>query len=216
MILASSLTGMLFALTGGQPLIILGATGPMLVFEEILFTFCKDSDIDYLAFREWIGLWTALLCIILVATDASALVQYITRFTEETFSVLISVIFIYEAISKIFGIGGEYLISINFANPDVYRNCACVTNSTNLTLTNQTTTTTTLIGYLPPMTDEDCEAASGTVSGSHCPKGQREVLFLSIILMSGTFLVALYLKAFQKSRFLPSSVRGIEIYASIY
>uniref|UniRef100_A0AC34FZ18 Bicarbonate transporter-like transmembrane domain-containing protein n=1 Tax=Panagrolaimus sp. ES5 TaxID=591445 RepID=A0AC34FZ18_9BILA len=40
----------------------------------------------------------------MVITDASALVSYITRFTEECFATLIAVIFIYEAIMKWFKI----------------------------------------------------------------------------------------------------------------
>lgn len=39
--------------------------------------------------------------LLIVAFDLSALVQYITRFTEESFAILISVIFIYEAFTKI-------------------------------------------------------------------------------------------------------------------
>lgn len=34
-----------------------------------------------MGFRAWIGLWTALILIIVVVTDGSALVKYITRFT---------------------------------------------------------------------------------------------------------------------------------------
>lgn len=37
----ASLTGVAFSLFGGQPLIILGSTGPVLVFEKILFQFCR-------------------------------------------------------------------------------------------------------------------------------------------------------------------------------
>lgn len=56
---------------------------------------------SYLSLRACIGLWTAFLCILLVATDASALVCYITRFTEEAFASLICIIFIYEALEKL-------------------------------------------------------------------------------------------------------------------
>lgn len=60
----------------------------------------RDNDFDYLEFRLWIGLWSAFFCLVLVATDASFLVQYFTRFTEEGFSSLISFIFIYDAFKK--------------------------------------------------------------------------------------------------------------------
>ena len=36
-------------------------------------------------FRCWIGLWTALILLIIVVTDASYLVKYITRFTGKHF-----------------------------------------------------------------------------------------------------------------------------------
>jgi len=41
-----------------------------------------------------------IILLIIVAFDLSFLVRYITRFTEESFAVLISVIFIYEAFTK--------------------------------------------------------------------------------------------------------------------
>lgn len=44
--------------------------------------------------RFWIGTWITIILVILVAVDASALVCYITRFTEENFATLIAFIFI--------------------------------------------------------------------------------------------------------------------------
>lgn len=40
-ILAGAICGVTFALFAGQPLTIILATGPMLVFESILFDFCE-------------------------------------------------------------------------------------------------------------------------------------------------------------------------------
>lgn len=62
----------------------------------------RDYELSYLSLRTCIGLWTAFLCLMLVATDASSLVCYITRFTEEAFAALICLIFIYEALEKLF------------------------------------------------------------------------------------------------------------------
>lgn len=67
--------------------------------------FLRDNGFDYLEFRLWIGLWSGLFCLVLVATDASFLVQYFTRFTEEGFSALISFIFIYDAFKKMIKLG---------------------------------------------------------------------------------------------------------------
>merc|ERR1719412_432786 len=101
--------GVLFGLFAGQPLNILGSTGPILVFETIVFDFCKSQEWAYLSFRLWIGVWIAFLLIVLVAVDGSAFVCYITRFTEENFATLIAVIFIIKAIEKLVHIDEEYL-----------------------------------------------------------------------------------------------------------
>uniref|UniRef100_A0A8B9REE4 Anion exchange protein n=1 Tax=Astyanax mexicanus TaxID=7994 RepID=A0A8B9REE4_ASTMX len=104
----ASMTGIAYSLFAGQPLTILGSTGPVLVFEKILFKFCKEYGLSYLSLRVCIGLWTAFFCLLLVATDASSLVCYITRFTEEAFASLICIIFIYEALEKLVHLGEHY------------------------------------------------------------------------------------------------------------
>ena len=65
---------------------------------------------DYLSFRLWIGIWIGVILFILVATDASFTVCYITRFTEENFATLIAVIFIIKAIDKVLSIEDKYPI----------------------------------------------------------------------------------------------------------
>ena len=69
------LAGGVFCLLGGQPLTVLGCTGPVLIFEKILVEFCTNYGIYYLTMRLWIGLWSALFCIIIVAVDGSAIVR---------------------------------------------------------------------------------------------------------------------------------------------
>jgi sodium bicarbonate cotransporter 7 len=45
-------------------------------------------------------MWTGIFCILIVVTDGSATVKYITRYTEESFATLISVIFIVDGFKK--------------------------------------------------------------------------------------------------------------------
>lgn len=100
-LVCGALCGILYGFFSGQPLTILGSTGPVLVFETIVYDFCTTNNYNYLSLRFWIGMWIALILLIFVATDLSYLVCYITRFTEENFASLISVIFIYKAIEKV-------------------------------------------------------------------------------------------------------------------
>nr|XP_031305005.1 anion exchange protein 4 isoform X1 [Camelus dromedarius] len=108
--LGTAVAGATFCLMAGQPLTILSSTGPVLVFERLLFSFSRDHSLDYLPFRLWVGIWVATFCLVLVATEASVLVRYFTRFTEEGFCALISLIFIYDAVGKMLNLTRAYPI----------------------------------------------------------------------------------------------------------
>ncbi len=101
MIVATAAGGILYALLGGQPLTILGGTGPMLIFTSVLFDLAGRLELPFLSLYAWVGLWTAFLTVLCALTNASALIRFCTRFTDEIFAVLISLIFIYEAVANI-------------------------------------------------------------------------------------------------------------------
>ncbi|XP_074878141.1 electroneutral sodium bicarbonate exchanger 1-like [Buteo buteo] len=136
-LLGASMAGVVYCLFAGQPLTILGSTGPVLVFEKILYKFCKEYTLSYLSLRACIGLWTAFLCIVLVATDASCLVCYVTRFTEEAFASLICIIFIYEALEKLSHLRDTYPVhmhsKLDFLT-SYYCKCEAPTHPSNETL----------------------------------------------------------------------------------
>ena len=67
----------------------------LIIIMHIINSF-RSKDWHYMSFRFWIGMWIAAILLILVAVDASVLVCYITRFTEENFATLIAFIFIYK------------------------------------------------------------------------------------------------------------------------
>ena len=100
--LGHALAGGVFCLLGGQPLTVLGCTGPVLIFESILVSLCGHWGFDYMTMRLWIGLWTSMFCLVIVAFDLSSFVRYFTRFTEESFAALVGIIFIYESLKKLY------------------------------------------------------------------------------------------------------------------
>uniref|UniRef100_A0A3Q1BCR7 Anion exchange protein n=1 Tax=Amphiprion ocellaris TaxID=80972 RepID=A0A3Q1BCR7_AMPOC len=212
----ASLTGIAYSLFAGQPLTILGSTGPVLVFEKILFKFCKEYGLSYLSLRTCIGLWTAFLCIVLVATDASSLVCYITRFTEEAFASLICIIFIYEALEKLFHLGVHFPFNKN-NNLDklTMYSCSCVEPSdpTNGTLKfweiNNITATEI---YWEALEVKDCIEKRGEFVGSACgPHGPYvpDVLFWCVILFFSTVFMSAFLKEFKFSNYFPTKVRSV-------
>ena len=100
-IVATTIGGVLYALLSGQPLSILGLTGPLLVFITTLYALCVRLEIPFLPTYAWVGFWTGGLVILMALTDASFLMRFFTRFTDEIFAGLISLIYLYEAISPL-------------------------------------------------------------------------------------------------------------------
>ncbi|KAI5109492.1 electroneutral sodium bicarbonate exchanger 1 isoform X1 [Silurus meridionalis] len=215
-LLGASMTGVAYSLFAGQPLTILGSTGPVLVFEKILFKFCKDYDLSYLSLRTCIGLWTAFLCFILVATDASSLVCYITRFTEEAFAALICLIFIYEALEKLIHLGELYPINLHNDLDKLtlaYCKCAVPDNPSNKTLKmwSERNITAPEVPW-SNLTVKACLDLHGQFVGTSCGHHgpyTPDVLFWSAILFFSTFFLSTFLKQFKTSRYFPTRVRSM-------
>uniref|UniRef100_A0A667ZFZ4 Anion exchange protein n=1 Tax=Myripristis murdjan TaxID=586833 RepID=A0A667ZFZ4_9TELE len=212
----ASLTGVAYSVFAGQPLTILGSTGPVLVFEKILFKFCSDYGLSYLSLRTSIGLWTAFLCLVLVATDASSLVCYITRFTEEAFAALICIIFIYEALEKLFDLGEHYPINMN-NNLDnlTFYTCQCAQPTNASAEVQKIWSERNLSAESIPWSQLDVKVCvftwRGKFVGSACSHGGPfipDVLFWSIILFFTTFFLSAFLKQFKTKRYFPTKVRS--------
>uniref|UniRef100_A0AAZ1XUG1 Anion exchange protein n=1 Tax=Oreochromis aureus TaxID=47969 RepID=A0AAZ1XUG1_OREAU len=182
----ASLTGIAYSLFAGQPLTILGSTGPVLVFEKILFKFCNS------------------------------LVCYITRFTEEAFASLICIIFIYEALEKLIHLGKHYPFNKNnnLDKLTLY-SCSCVEPSdpTNGTLKYwEMNNITASEIYWEALEVKGCIENRGEFVGSACgPQGPYvpDVLFWCVILFFSTVFMSAFLKEFKFSNYFPTKVRSV-------
>uniref|UniRef100_S4R7C3 Anion exchange protein n=1 Tax=Petromyzon marinus TaxID=7757 RepID=S4R7C3_PETMA len=202
--LGTALSGAVFCLFAGQPLIILSSTGPVLVFERLLFNFSKENDFDYLEFRLWIGLWSAFMSLILVATDASYLVQYFTRFTEEGFSALISFIFIYDAIKKMLGLFNYYPINLDY-KPDYITLYSCTCQAPDPEWGKKLNTAVINAALY---NKKECSKYGGSLSGKAC-KFVPDVALVSLLLFMGTYYTTMALKRFKTGRYFPTTIRKL-------
>ncbi|XP_051533575.1 electrogenic sodium bicarbonate cotransporter 1 isoform X2 [Myxocyprinus asiaticus] len=213
----TALTGAVFCLLSGQPLTILSSTGPVLVFERLLFNFSKDNNFDYLEFRLWIGLWSGFMCLILVATDASFLVQYFTRFTEEGFSALISFIFIYDAFKKMLKLAHHHPINADYEMDLVtLYGCNCSPpdgNSSTLYMEKIEAMMNNSVQHhlnttWTSLTRSECLEWGGQLTGPACDY-VPDITLMSFILFLGTYACSMCLKKFKTSRFFPTMVRKL-------
>uniref|UniRef100_A0A8C4W076 Anion exchange protein n=1 Tax=Gopherus evgoodei TaxID=1825980 RepID=A0A8C4W076_9SAUR len=224
--LGTAIAGAVFCLFAGQPLTILSSTGPVLVFERLLFSFSKDYSLDYLEFRFWIGLWVAFFGLILVATEASYLVQYFTRFTEEGFCALISFIFIYDAVKKMLSLADSFPVNWDYKINDVtlYGSPSCTPNPSSLAspLTPAPQSSAPALSPSHPLIRsrastiffnwvarrKKCLRVGGHLVGNSC-NYVPDITFMAFILFLGTFLCSMTLKSFKTSRYFPTALRKL-------
>ncbi|XP_056874922.1 electrogenic sodium bicarbonate cotransporter 4 isoform X3 [Takifugu flavidus] len=215
--LGTALAGTVFCVFGGQPLIILSSTGPILIFEKLLYEFSKSNSIDYMELRLWIGLHSCLQCFILVISDASYIIKYITRFTEEGFSSLISFIFISDAIKKMVGALKYYPINRGF-KPDYITSykCDCVPPdqasflalNVSAPLSDDNMTLLFNLTDWSQMSKKECVKNGGLLVGNAC-KYVPDLALMSFILFFGTYSMTVSLKKFKFSRYFPTKLRKL-------
>ena len=100
MISATAWCGIVYAIVGGQPMMINGGTGPVLAFTEILYKMSEAMDVAFLTFNAWIGLWICFYMCMAAFSDLNRIISYATRFTDEIFALLIATIFIINSLGK--------------------------------------------------------------------------------------------------------------------
>lgn len=118
-LVAQCVCGLVWGFLAGQPLIIQTTTAAFVMFEGSLYKvglaffiidsmqgtvlqFCDAHGLEYLVIRVWTGGWVLLLTIFMVMLETPFLIRYVTRFTEEVFDALISVVFVYESLLFLF------------------------------------------------------------------------------------------------------------------
>ncbi|KHJ45498.1 anion exchange protein [Trichuris suis] len=221
---SGAICGIMYSLFAGQPLTMIGSTGPVLIFEKVVFDICKQAGLGFLSVRFWINFWSFVILLIIVATDASSMVSYITRFTEESFAALISFIFIFECIAKLLAILDHARVII--WNPLSQGNGTCVCMNMNSTdvehlnamahrkkwstdgwLLEDPSTNSTLVDW-DKLPLDYCNAANGQLEGTACYK-MYDVFLASVILVFGTFTLATMLKYSRNSSYFPSRVRAV-------
>ncbi|KRZ13408.1 Electrogenic sodium bicarbonate cotransporter 1 [Trichinella zimbabwensis] len=160
-ILSGCISGIAFSLFSGQPLNILSATGPVLIFESLFYKLCSMWGWNFLASRGWLSFWSSLIILLFVATDGSFLVAYITRFTEDLFATLIAIIFIVESVQSMVKIAVEN--PITYEPDEIFKEppCHCVMKRA----TNETT-----VHIVQNITSKggECNLLGGVPEGLRC------------------------------------------------
>ncbi|KAL9323154.1 hypothetical protein ACSQ67_011207 [Phaseolus vulgaris] len=102
---STAICGIIHSILGGQPLLIVGVAEPTIIMYTYLYNFAKDKDSLgrelFLAWAGWVCVWTALLLFLLAIFNAGNIINKFTRIAGELFGMLITVLFLQEAIKGI-------------------------------------------------------------------------------------------------------------------
>uniref|UniRef100_A0A8C5G118 Anion exchange protein n=1 Tax=Gouania willdenowi TaxID=441366 RepID=A0A8C5G118_GOUWI len=188
LLISTSIQGIIFCFVAAQPVLVIGFSGPLLVFEEAFFDFCKSQDIEYIVGRVWVGVWLVIIVVIIVAFEGSFLVRYISRFTQEIFSILISLIFIYETFAKLIFKEHPLILNYDQLNETIENPWHPKVEET-IIHDNATSNTTNIINRIAP--------------------SYPNTALLSMCLMLGCFFIAFFLRQFKNGTFLPGRIRRL-------
>ncbi|CAN9509229.1 unnamed protein product [Ophioblennius macclurei] len=190
LLISTSVQGIIFCFVAAQPILVIGFSGPLLVFEEAFFAFCKSQEIEYIVGRVWVGVWLVIIVVIIVACEGSFLVRFISRFTQEIFSILISLIFIYETFAKLGRTFKAHPLILNYDHlNDTIENPWHPKVEETVIFDNATGNTTIIISTIKPP--------------------YPNTALLSMCLMLGCFFIAFFLRQFKNGTFLPGKIRRL-------
>ncbi|CAJ1973746.1 unnamed protein product [Sphenostylis stenocarpa] len=97
---STAICGVIHSIFGGQPLLILGVAEPTVIMYTYLYSICKKKlgPELFLAFASWVCAWTGFMLILLSIFNACTIITRFTRIAGESFGMLITVLFLQQAI----------------------------------------------------------------------------------------------------------------------
>ncbi|KAI1096718.1 HCO3 transporter family-domain-containing protein [Rostrohypoxylon terebratum] len=116
-LLASVLGAVVFAILACQPLVIVGVTGPITVFNYTVYDIMAPTGTNYLAFMTWIGLWSLVFHWILAVTNSCNWLRYVTRFPCDIFGFYVAFIYLQKGVQVLerFGDDSPFYLSVMVA-----------------------------------------------------------------------------------------------------
>lgn len=207
--------GVVFHALASQPLVFVGTTGPLILFDEALINFCTSMDFSFLTVRVYIGIWLTIISLTVSAFEGSSFVRLFTRFIQEIFSALITLIYIVETTLKLVvtfqrhPLLAEYqyqnvsdVSTLSLPIPDESR------NELDGPLDNITDIISSTLASISTAFDNSTEGLNLLIPSDKVgPRNQPNTALFCTLLTLGTFTLAYSLKIFRNSKFLGRNAR---------
>lgn len=97
-LMSSALAGVAFGLFLGQPLCIVGVTGPISIFSYTVYELITPRGTPYFPFMAWIYLWLMVMHVVIAAFNWISFLSIISLFSCDVFGFFICVVYIQKGI----------------------------------------------------------------------------------------------------------------------
>lgn len=97
-LMLSALAGVVFGLFSGQPLCIVGVTGPISIFSYTVYELIHPRGTPYFPFMCWIYLWSMVFHIIIAVGNYISFLQIISLYSCDIFGFFINMVYIQKGI----------------------------------------------------------------------------------------------------------------------
>jgi len=96
--MSSAITGIFMVCLGGQPSVLYGQTGPVVLLYSYVYSISHTLEVPFKPWVAWIGLFAFVMHAILAAFGTCDFKRLVTPFTEEIFAVLVAADFLTTAV----------------------------------------------------------------------------------------------------------------------
>lgn len=186
-LMSQTIGGLFFALLGGQPLVILMTTAPLSLYIKVIHDICEDFGFDFMAMYACVGLWNSFFLFLYVIFDASKIMKWCTRSTEEIFSLFITIAFCVDAGRDVYKEFRLHYMAPECTDPGMVT-VGSIPSTYNLSSNASTALTDAALGF------------------AHC---QRDSSLLFLLLTVGTVWLGVSLYNFNKTPYLQAFLRDL-------
>lgn len=207
-LVSACFVGMVFHAFSSQPLVFVGTTGPLILFDEALIKFCNSMGYSFLSVRVYVGFWLSIIALTMAAFEGSVYVRLFTRFTQEIFSALITLIYIVETALNVVYTFSRHPLHSEYVYKDMENftstTIAAIPIDDNSTFVESTTIQAQISEIVSNITENSNFLIPWDKLG---PLNQPNTALFCMVLTLGTFTSAYSLRIFRNSKFLGRNAR---------
>jgi TRAP-type C4-dicarboxylate transport system permease small subunit len=97
-LMSSGIAGVVFGVFGGQPLNIVGVSGPISIFNYTVYDIVKPLDVEFFPFMFWVGIWAMVCHFLMAALNLVGLLRYVTGFPCDIFGMFINIVYLIKGV----------------------------------------------------------------------------------------------------------------------